>query len=141
MLGTSPEHCRPEHYHLPSQERNSLIETHTDLKLSVHAVRNLKDNIHFLLQLGEKLQLLQPLKHSEPEKSWHETYRLSRENIKRGALILHVWPRRQPYCLGRLPARLAAEVQAYDEWSTKPFVPGRPARLKKRRVTTDNRSN
>jgi Phage integrase family len=131
MLGSSPEHCWPDRYHLPDKERNALIETHANPELSYHAIRNLKDNVRFLLHVGEQLQLLQPLA-QESLKSWRNRHQLTRETPKPYSCE---WPKRQPYSLHPLPPQLAAEVQAYEDWSTKDFAADRPAYLKKRPVT------
>lgn len=128
MLGfSSPAQCPLEAYNLPTGRRQQLIEERANPTLSLHAVRNLKNNMAFFLRQAVELQLIPPP--AGTLKSW------------RGARAVHTLPTRHeskqppPYFLRTLPPKLAQELHEYTEWSTALYAKGRPARLKKRAVT------
>jgi hypothetical protein len=129
MLGADPSRCTPDMYQLPRQQIRQVIEAKAPPQLGAHAVRNLKDNINFLLQRGITLQRLAP--RESPLTSWRDTPKVPK----------HWKPQRQEgipfqaYGLSPLPAALAAELTQYREWATSLFTPNRPARAKRRQVT------
>jgi hypothetical protein len=129
ILGTAAAHCPPEVYQLPSERLTALVNANAPATLGQHAVRNLKNNIRFLLQQGIDLGYLTP-----PDTglhSWREARRVAQgwkpKRGEQGAVAKYaLWP---------LPPPLAAEFQAFAEWSSASYAPDRPRRLQKRAIS------
>jgi hypothetical protein len=120
-------------YHLSPAQLTAVIEAKAPDTLGSHAIRNLKNNVRWLLRQGEALQLIAPL--DQPLLSWRNTrYLGSNWSPKRGE-----WPapKSNPYALRPLPPVLAAEFEAFAAWSTALYAADRPARLQKRLPTID----
>jgi hypothetical protein len=135
MLGKEACHCPPNLYQLPDDLRNQLIESKTQATLSVHTIRNLKNNISLLLRIGVQRGYLQvPERRSEPL-SWSTRRRLKggRDGWRPIARPESVAPVNR--WLLPLPPILTNEFHELYDWFTKPFVPDRPARVQKRPAT------
>jgi hypothetical protein len=132
MLSVDPAQCPPEVYHLPPRRLTALIDTKAPSTLSPHAIRNLKNNLRYLLRQGMSLKLIAPL---DPAlQSWGEARHFGTGwTPQRGEQ--KVIP---PYSLRPLPEPLAAEFLAFTAWSTAVYVPDRPARIHKRMITIDS---
>jgi hypothetical protein len=130
ILGVAAAHCPPDLYHLPPKALTTLINRQAPATLGPAALRNVKNNLRWLLRQGETLHLISPLE--MPLQSWQEVRRVGKHWVpNRGEQ-----PRRQPtYRLSPLPPGLAAEFEAFSAWSTALYRPDRPARVHKRPVT------
>jgi len=135
ILGVDPKSCLPTVYHLPHDQRDDqigpLIEANAPAKIGSDALRNLKNNIRFLLGRAVALGLLPPLPPPQvPLASFQKRSRIPAHSIRQGEDMPYgrygLWP---------LPPALAREYEAFRTWSMQPYVPDRPAHLKKRAVT------
>jgi hypothetical protein len=125
MLGIDAHRCPPERYHLSDLALTHLINTNAPANLGPDALRNLRNNIRFLLKTAVALQLLPPLEQFDG--SWKKRRVLARHwNPMRGEGL--PW---EAYALHPLPAHLAEEFEAFATWSMSPYTPGRPTRLHK----------
>jgi hypothetical protein len=126
MLGMDPAQCPPAVYHLPPAQFRSFIEANAPATVGPHALRNLKNNLRFLLRTGVARHWIAPL--ADPLHSWREARALSdgwRTPYHEGITLT-------PYVLRPLPPKLAAEFQAFAQWCSSPYVHDRPASIKKR---------
>jgi integrase len=135
MFGCEPQACAPEDYHLPEPRLRQLIETHASENLGPYAVRNLKNNLCYLLKLAREQGWLLPL--SEPLHDWRGRRALDLDGFAQMQQMTEYssWPR---YGLSPLPAALSQELNAYLRWCQAPYAPGRPRRIAKRAVSADN---
>jgi hypothetical protein len=132
MLGMDAAHCPPKLYHRAPAQLASLIDTKAPSTLGTHTIRNLKNNLRFLLRKGIDLGFIAPL--TDPLQGWRGTHRIdNRWNARRRAE--YPLTPRTPYTLHPLPAHLATEVQAFDTWSTATYLSDRPRQIKKRAST------
>ena len=126
-----PAECPMTAYHLPAEKRNRLIEERAESSrqhktLGLHAVRNLKNNISYVLRSAVDHQIIGqvsgPLlsdKNANTIKSSLITCR--NESVKPSK-----------YVLDPVPGALAQELIDYEVWSTKTVNRERPDNLKKR---------
>lgn len=129
-----PAECPLAAYHLPDERRNRLIEERAQSSsqrkgLGLHAVRNLKNNISYVLRSAAERKIIgQAAGPLASDKS---------SNTVKSNLI----PRRNEYVrpgkyiLDRVPDSLAQELIDYQIWSTKTVNRERPINLKKRSGT------
>src|SRR5574341_392883 len=139
VLGYSdPALCPPSAYHLSAKKRNRVIEERAQgsdrgksaaSRLGPHAIRNLKNNVSYVIRSAVELQLIGqvpgPLESSKDAnviKSNRFTFRY--ESVK---------PRK--YALDPVPQSLAQEIARYETWSTKIVNRDRPDSLRKRAVS------
>jgi hypothetical protein len=130
MHGTDPKHCLPEVYHLSDPLLRQFIDQHASVRLGSHALRNLKNNLVFLLHLGVTLRLIDPLKN--PLISWKNT-RVRRDWHRHAGL--NPPPQQDRYLLRHPPAKLANEIEQYADWCMSAYAADRPAAIRKRPVT------
>src|SRR6266508_48707 len=128
MLGYSdPTECPISAYLKPDAARNQVIEEKAPRTLGTDAVRNLKNNVSFVLRKAIELGVVSPL--AEELDSWRES------NPKK------LMPKRNEsiysdkYAIDPLPHRLEEEIAAYENWSTKIINRDRPRQLRKRPIT------
>ena len=135
MLGSEPSRCPPALYQLPLPQIRAVIEAKAPPTIGVHALRNLKNNIGFLLRCASALELIAPVE-PDPEPPltrWQDTPHVpARWHPQHQEGISF-----QAYGLWPLPAALAAELAQYREWATSLYTPNRPARAKRRLVTME----
>jgi Phage integrase family len=131
ILGADAAFCPPDIYHVPEARIRRLIDANAPKTLGPHGLRNLKNNIRFLLRLGRELKLIAPV--SGALQSWHDTRKLTSPYIAR-----HEGIRRDHYRLDPLPPTLTAEIAQYLTWCASPFAPDRPASIKKRPISQRN---
>lgn len=133
-----PSQCPPKVYLRNDRERNRLIEERacgtrsngTKRALGIHALRNLKNNISYLLRVGMESQILSSTDLDEL-KSWKTSNRVS---AKRSVgYAEYTIPR--PYALKSFPDNLARDVKKYEQWSTRLVNRERPRSLHKRPIT------
>jgi hypothetical protein len=131
MLEVDPAACLPNAYHLPEAQLRRLIDTRAPHTLGPHGLRNLKNNLRFLLQMGITHRLIPPLPTSL--QSWRGTRLLTVSHIPR-----HEGSYQPRYGLYPLPSPLAEEVAEYLAWCASPYAPDRPSSIKKRPVSLRN---
>lgn len=131
MLGADPQQCPPEIYHLPETQLRTLIDSKAPPNLGIHALRNLRNNVRFLLRAGIDLKLIARL--HDPVQSWRGTRTWRHQRIVPGEVVS-----RRPFCLKPLPTALASELEAYLSWCGSPYVPKRAARIQKRAISQTN---
>jgi len=139
ILGyADPALCPLSAYHLPAEKRNRLIEERAQgsgrgkfaaSRLGPHAIRNLKNNISYVIRSAVELELIGqvpgPLESSKDAnviKSNRFTFRY--ESVKPSK-----------YALDPVPHSLAQEITRYETWSTKIVNRDRPDSLRKRAVS------
>lgn len=133
-----PAQCPLSAFHQQDQRRNSLIEERADevrparpgtSVLGRHALRNLKNNISYLIRTAVTNEIIRPLpgllassKTANPVKRKQITVRS--ESINPGK-----------YILDPVPDCLIQELSDYGTWSTKIVNRDRPDTLKKRAIS------
>jgi hypothetical protein len=135
-LGMTPETCPPEQYYRSDAEVMNLIEAKAPAHWAPISVRNLKNNMVYLLKIGRTHGWL-----TAPEtsvNSWATRRRLKPfgKLPGRGEGI-----NISRYRLHPLPAILSQELDSYLRWCTQDYTPGRkapPRRIRKRTITTMN---
>ncbi len=139
ILGYSePAQCPLSAFHLPDQKRNGLIEERADgarsrragaSVLGPHAIRNLKNNISYLIRTAIDHGMIGPI--SGPLASSKTVNRIkSRAITSRGE-----WINPGKYVLDPVPDFLIQELSDYEIWSTKIVNRDRPDTLRKRPIT------
>lgn len=123
----SAAECPVKHYLKSDDVRRRLIEKHAPPNLSIHAVRNLKHDVKYVLGKAEELGL-----------------------ISRAALELVSWRDRKMNTMPRrnenivcsaedvlkpIPPSLEKEMADYERWSTKRINRNRPKSLRKRSIS------
>ncbi len=138
LLGCSdPFNCHLENYFQSDHVRNRLIDegagrtTANKVNGSIHlgrdAIRNLKNNVGFVLRKAVELGLVSAKQELFSEKTHR---RLVRERPRRNEHVLSA-----KYTLDPVPRKLREELDEYGAWSTKIVNPARPGKLLKRAVT------
>jgi hypothetical protein len=157
MLGEEAKSLPPERYHLSKPELYAYIEAHAPETLGPRALANLKDNLRWLLDLGVTQKWLIPP--VGPVIPWNnQQWRLYGKRPRRPlppdqiaidyspyCLLLPLTPRTKPRTpaqqkvvdrmrQGRqcLPEPVRQDMEAYLQWCTHAYAPGRPAAIKKR---------
>lgn len=138
ILGyVDPAECAQKVYLRNDTERNRLIEERahgvrsngTKTALGIHALRNLKNNISYLLRIGMELDLLS--NDLDGLTSWKTSKRVS----ARRTLGYFEYTIPKPYALKSLPENLARDIRKYEQWSTRVVNRERPRSLHKRPIT------
>jgi hypothetical protein len=140
MLGTDLAHCRPEEYHLPTDERNALIDLKHPAHWQANTLRNCKSTIAWLLTFGETQGHLTP---AETLFAWKS----------RTLITSKVFARRQDqpsythaeryglHPLAEKAPQVSKDLEAYLAWCQgKPRVPGRGKRHLPQRIKKNARS-
>jgi hypothetical protein len=131
ILGySSPARCPCDVYLKPDKIRNRIIEENAPEILGSHAVRNLKNNVSYILRKATELGIVSAIP-AERLSSWKGSNKLLRP-----ARNEHTTP--EKYVLDAVPVSLRTEINAYEIWSTSISTRQRPKTLKKRRVTFEN---
>jgi len=135
----NPIRCDIDCYNLPKKVRNELIEERLT-EASHSKLRNLKNNISFLLKLAYELNLIiDPsvyIKEAKGKfginKTKHFASKKKRKNSERNLL--------PPYKIKYQDWNpfLKEEYEKYYNWATAPISQGRPAHIKKRPSTMDS---
>lgn len=140
LLGYSnPNECPFETYFVKDHVRNLLIDEGANrtankrngsTSLGPDAVRNLKNNVSFVLRKALELGII-----SSPEELF---------SSKTGSRPFGKRPRRHEhvisskYILDPIPFRLTEEIRECEAWSTKIVNPARPGKLLKRPVSFES---
>jgi hypothetical protein len=116
ILGMDPKSCSPSVYHLHHDKNNDqispLIEANPPADIGPDALRNLKNNIRFLLRQAVELRLIPPLPPpQEPLASFQKRSLIPQRGLRQGEDMP-----RDRYGLYPLPPALAREY--------KPSAPG-----------------
>lgn len=138
LLGCSdPFNCHFENYFQSDHVRSRLIDegagrtTANKVNGSIHlgrdAIRNLKNNVGFVLRKAVELGLVSSKQELFSEKNHR---RLVRERPRRNEHVLS-----PKYTLDPVPKKLKEELEEYRAWSTKIVNRARPGKLLKRAVT------
>lgn len=135
VLGyNEPSQCPLTAFHLPDHKRNRLIEEKAEGSrrgsvLGPHAIRNLKNNISYLIRSARDQEIIGPvpgqLLSSKPENLITTRLTTSRNE----------WVSPGKYVIDPVPDSLAQELADYEIWSTKVVNRHRPDKLKKRKIT------
>ena len=127
MLGFgTPAECAISACLKPDKIRNRMIEELAPPPLASHGVRNLKNNVAFVLRKAIEAEIVSPL---ESELSWKDC-----KNTR-------VLPRRNEhvcspkYVIDPVPLALEEEITAYEDWSTRISNRARPKSLRKRPIS------
>lgn len=123
ILGyTDPGSCPSSVFIKPDKARNRLIDGKAPQSLSTAGVRNLKNNISFLLRTAISLGIISPVAELASWKGSNSTQRPKRNEVN--------YPPK--YALRPVPQLLARELADYERWCTKTVNRARPNRLYKR---------
>jgi integrase len=131
MLGVDPSRCPPALYHLPERDLVALITAKAPARLGPHALRNLRNNLRYLLRLGVELGLLVRLR--DPVQSWRHT----RRPESNSGTPRHEGMNQTRYRLHPLPDALAHDLEAYLTWCGSGYAPQRPSRITKRATSQE----
>jgi hypothetical protein len=139
ILGYSePAQCPLSAFHLQDQRRNRLIEQRADdasrtrsgtSVLGPHAMRNLKNNISYLIRTAVAHEIIKPLAGQLASSKTVNTIKTKQITRRRE------WSNPGKYVLDPVPDCLSRELSAYETWSTKIVNRDRPDALKKRPIT------
>jgi hypothetical protein len=142
MLGYSDPHaCPPEDYALGRRARNAVIERELR-EASPHVLRNVKNNISFIIRQGEELGLIR----ASPEEGEIQPKQFGRRKI--GVRFPSLIPaedvgyNRDAYSLPLMmwPAKLKEQYEAWRRWVTEAKVPRHYSNPRNRRVTVENKT-
>jgi hypothetical protein len=127
MLGyTKPSDCPPTAYlRLEEHSRNRLIEQQAQPTLGTHGLRNLKNNISFVLRKAIEKKLVTP-----PSAELLLLEQTRRSIPKRRESVFT-----KRYRIDPIPPLLSEQIDEYRVWSTKLYNRARPKRLKKRPIS------
>jgi hypothetical protein len=139
ILGYSESaQCPLSAFHLQDQRRNHLIEQRADdarrarsgtSVLGPHAMRNLKNNISYLIRTAVAHEIIKPLAGELASSKTVNTIKVKNITLRRE------WINPGKYVLDPVPDCLFKELSDYETWSTKIVNRERPDTLKKRPVT------
>ncbi len=146
ILGYSePAQCPMSAFHLPDQRRNRLIEERADgarrrrtnaSVLGPHAMRNLKNNVSYLIRTAVDHEIIQPVPGKIASSKTANKIRTRQITLRNES----IHPGK--YVLDPVPDSLIKELSDYESWSTKIVNRNRPDTLKKRAITfASHRSN
>lgn len=124
---SDPRECPISAYLKPDKARNQIIEQKAPQKLGSDGVRNLKNNVSYVLRKAVELGVISPL--TAEFASWRES-NPTKLMPKRNESVYSV-----KYAIDPLPQRLEQEIAEYENWSTKPVNRSRPKSLRKRPIT------
>lgn len=107
--------------------RNRLIEDNAPRTMGSNGVRNLKNNVSYVLRKAVEHQVISPL--NSELASWKEsnpTNKMPKRNE-------NVFPHK--YIMDPVPQSLDQEIAEYENWSTRINNRARPKRLRKRAIS------
>ena len=135
FLGVCPDDCGVDIFNISDSAIGELIDFKASTKLSTHAIRNLKNNIKFVLRKARELQLLESPRletsyKSERLRNLSDAYSLRRNESN----IVQI----KKVCLKN--SKIEKEIDKYFVWSTSAYEKDRPSRIKKREITMSNHS-
>jgi hypothetical protein len=143
MLGTDLSRCRPEVYHLPTDDRNALIDLKRPPHWQASTLRNCKSMIAWLLTFGETQGHLAP---AETLFGWKQRRLITQKIFARreGETPPTVYLHAERYGLHPLAEKapqVSQDLDAYLAWCQgRPRVPGRGKRHLPRRIKKNARS-
>jgi hypothetical protein len=139
VLGFSgPAECPLTAFNLPDQRRNRLIEERADNTrlaragasiLGPHAMRNLKNNISYLIRTAVVHEVIKPVPGQLASSKSVNKIKTKQITLRRE------WINPGKYVLDPVPDHLVKELSDYETWSTKIVNRDRPESLKKRAIT------
>jgi hypothetical protein len=126
ILGYSDAAACPSSAFLkPDKLRNRLIDEKAPTSLGINGVRNLKNNVSFLLRKAISVEIISPFAELASWKECNPTQRPKRNEARFSP----------KYVLDPVPHPLEQEFVEYKRWSTKIVNRARPKRLRKRTVS------
>jgi hypothetical protein len=139
-LGSAFESCSQERFIKSKEERDILVEKSLNQmylenpdhkELSSSAIRNIKNDVSFVLRKAKKLGII---KTNIEINNWSE----ARKTLVKSPTYL---PARQEsdiaekYILDPVPKMLVEDLAEYEAWCVSEFMPNRPRTLKRRPIT------
>jgi hypothetical protein len=106
--------------------RNRLIDEKAPRSLGTHGVRNLKNNVSFILRTAVSEGMISP--HAELA-SWKDSN--SAKRLPKRNEVKHP----SKYVIDPVPSSLEQELADYEQWCTKVVNRARPRRMQKRPVS------
>jgi hypothetical protein len=157
MFNLAADQLPSEQYQQPKDALFTFIEKHVNPMVSPRTVANLKNNIRWLLDLAVQEDWIRPL--SDHTTLWRTRRPAYQQRLRRPRLDGSRWyndaygllqPRdrtqlhpnlraaldRQRAGLQFAPQALLDELDAYTRWCQSPYAPDRPAKIKKRDIST-----
>jgi len=136
MLGIDPHIASVTDYQRPAHEIRALIEANAPTTLASSTVRNLINDVVWLLRTGVDQGWLEPL--PAALLSWRQRRPLTSNSIPRGEqpTLLHY-----RLNLAECPAALRDELTKYVRWCEAPMARNRDRRVAKRPVTSQKSYN
>src|SRR5919109_42887 len=125
-------HCPLEAYHRALPDLYQLLDTYLlEQGKGPHTIRNTKNNLSRMFRIADTHNLLR-LKPATPKRLYSGSHgqipprpdTIGKITKNGSYLLFKAWP-----------PQLVEAYQAFYDWATQPFVPGRDARLRKRPVT------
>jgi hypothetical protein len=125
LLGyETPNQCPPEAFNKPQAARSNLINRGAPANLSRSALRNLKNNVSFVVRLAAEQNLIAPPVDTLGD--WNERRIQDRLPARNESVPM------KPYYLRHGPPAFQKEIEDYSEWSTGPYASNRHKDIKKR---------
>jgi integrase len=131
LLGIDPAKAQPPDYHRPDQEVRSLIETKAPATLAPTTIRNLTNDVLWLLRTAVDQGWLEPL--PAPLLSWRQRLPYPGSWVRRGE---QGYTPKYRLDLKDCPQALQDELTAYIAWCEAPFARNRDRRVAKRPTTS-----
>lgn len=110
----------------PDRIRNRLIDEHAPIGLGSNGLRNLKNNVSFVLRKAAESGIVSPLTELASWKDSNDTRLMPRRNE-------HIVSPK--YKIDAVPPSLEKEIAVYREWSTRITNRTRPKTLRKRPIS------
>jgi integrase len=147
LLGTDLDHCTPNLFIKSDTERNLLIEEglvrvkknrkNQGSNLSDSAVRNVKNDVSFVLRNAVKLALIETkdIKLASLREARKASSQYKQGRPKRGEMIVN-----EKYILDPIPSNVQRDLDEYHTWCTAEFTTKRPRSLKRRPISHYNQT-
>jgi hypothetical protein len=124
---SDPRECPISAYLKSDTARNQLIEERAPQTLGSNGIRNLKNNVSYILRKAIELDVISPL--AADLASWSESNPMTLMPKRNES----VYPAK--FVIDPVPQRLAQEIAEYENWSTRINNRMRPKRLQKRPIS------
>jgi len=138
----APQDCPEQAYTLDPARRNELIEEHLK-DASAHVLRNVKNNISFVMRQGESLGIIRPparVAETEPRQFGRRKIGTALPSLmSKQSVAFHRIPYSLP--LERWPAHLRQQYEEWLEWVSDPPIETTSYSPKNRAVTVENKTH
>jgi hypothetical protein len=124
---SDPRECPISAYLKSDTARNQLIEKRAPQTLGIIGVRNLKNNVSYVIRKAIELEIISPL--AAELASWSESNSTTLMPKRNESVYA------AKYIIDPVPQRLGQEIKEYENWSTRINNRMRPKRLQKRPIT------